>query len=149
MAVPVMRDGQEWGTRWMEQRGLYTIFTAKLRKTELCRLQAVYEQGSVWLGVPVPEQQTMVLRVSIPTSRLPGGALLRGQLFSKTRSWQSWPGGRIGDVVLPAGSRKEQCYRLPWKPGEPLPCEELLCFFRYTEGYLEIMLDDQGRPMEY
>lgn len=146
MQVPIQDEDGRRGRLQTQQRGLYTVFWAEVQGTELCRVRAVFEGGSVMLGVPAPEGDSLRLTVSIPTGRLPKGRLLRGELVRDAGGWQRFPGGTVGDVRLPPGQRKGTCYRFPWKPGEKLPCDSLMCFYTYQDGYLEVHLDQQGRP---
>lgn len=146
MQVPIWDGDNSRGRLQTQQRGLYTVFWAEVSGTELCRVRAVFEGGAVMLGVPAPEGDSLRLTASIPTGRLPKGRLLRGELVREEVGWRRFPGGKVGGVTLPPGQRKDGCYRFPWKPGEKLPCESLMCFFTYREGYLEITLDSQGRP---
>jgi hypothetical protein len=57
----------------------------------------------------------------------------------------------LGGVRFPAGLRQKDRLRFRWSPGEPLPAEELLLFYRYIEEdgqtYLELRLDPEGRPI--
>lgn len=147
MQVPIL-DG-ETGCGWLQtqQRGLYTVFWAEVNKAELCRVRAVFEGGGVMLGVPAPEGGSLRICSSLPTMRLPKGRLLRGELVRSGSDWQPYSGGRVGNITLPQGKRKGNCYRFLWVPGERLPCDSLMCFFTYGEGYLELTLDQQGRPV--
>lgn len=150
MQVPVQMGKRSCGCLWAEQRGLYTAFRAEVQAEELSRLFAVFEDGEIALGIPAPEQGRMVLRVSVPTGRLPEGRLLRGCLRPKDSGWTWFPGGTVGGLSLPRGYVMGNRYRFPWSPGEQLPCEPLLCFFRYVEEdqgtFLELRLSDTGVP---
>ena len=132
-----------------EERGLYTHFTGRMDALGLGRLLGVFEGGRLNLGVPVPAGEGMELRAGIPSRCLPGGRLLRGELVLE--GWEPFPGGRVGDLNLPRGQRRGNSYRFPWKPGERLPCDDLLCFFSYEEqggrGCLRVELDRDGRPL--
>ena len=151
MEIPVYSENQICGTLRTERKGLYTLFDGTVETDSVCRLVAVFEGGEIPLGIPAPEQGQMRLRVSVPTSRLPEGRLLRAALRRGT-SWERFPGGKLGGVMLPPGYVKEQVYRFPWKPGDRLPCDALMCFFRafHRENctYLEIKLDSDGAPLE-
>lgn len=100
------------------------------------------------MGVPVPEQGKMVLRASMPTSRLPKGQLLRGEL--EEQGWRSFSGGVLAGVAYPAGLRKRDKLRFPWKMGEKLPAEEVMLLFSYVEeegkSYLELCLNPDDSP---
>ncbi len=150
MRVPVLENETECGTLRTEQRGLYTVFRAEVETTSLCRLLAEYESGEIVLGIPAPEQGKMQLCVSIPTSRLPAGKLLRGTLRAGNDTWTRFTGGHVGPFPFPAGYRKGNIYRFPWKGGDRLPCDELLCFYRLVHerghSYLEISLNEDKRP---
>lgn len=150
MQVPVFYGDQERGTLRAEQKGLYTSFYGQLRETGLCRVYGVFSGGECSLGIPVPEQGRMVLRATVPTSRLPGGRLLSGRLVLQGEGFLPFPGGIIGGVTYPAGAKKGTVLRFHWKPGQPLPAEELLCFYRpVREGgklYLELRLKEDGTP---
>jgi hypothetical protein len=116
------------------------------------RVFAVFTGGECSLGVPAPEQGKMVLRASMPTSRLPEGQLREGRLEPiHSARWEDFPGGRLGDVRFPAGFRQKDRLRFLWSPGDPLPAEELLLFYRFIEEggrtYLELRLDQEGRPI--
>lgn len=119
MRVPVFEQGQSCGELYAEQRGLYTIFRAEIATSGICKIHAVFEQGEVALGVPVPEQGQMVLRISVPTSRLPRGRLMRGIVVQKGTEWSRFPGGRWGELTLPEGRRRDGRYQFPWVPGQP------------------------------
>jgi hypothetical protein len=148
MEVPVLRQGQPCGRLWARQQGLYTEFYAQVCHGPVARLYGVFEGGEIALGIPAPEQGSMTLRASLPTSRLPSGRLLRGRLEPK--AWETYPGGRVGQAELPQGLIQGDLYRFPWEPGDPLPWEPLLCFYEYIQqegrGYLQLRLDQQGRP---
>jgi hypothetical protein len=149
MEVPVLRQETHCGSLRARQQGLYTEFFAQVSHGPVARLYGVFEGGEVALGVPAPEQGIMTLRASLPTSRLPKGRLLRGKLESK--AWQNFPGGRVGDVILPPGYVQDSVYRFPWSPGDTLPWEPLLCFYQYVsadgQDYLQLCLDRQGKPI--
>lgn len=147
MQVPIMDGESNCGWLQTQQRGLYTVFWAEVNGTELCRVRAVFEGGSLTLGVPAPEGGSLRLCSSLPTARLPKGRLLRGEIMRSDSGWQQYPGGRVNHVTLPPGQRKGNCYRFPWSPGEKLPCDSLMCFFSYAEGFLTLTLDQQGRPV--
>lgn len=146
MQVPIQDAGNSRGWLQTQQRGLYTVFWAEVHGTELCRVRAVFEGGSVMLGVPAPEGDSLRLTASIPTGRLPKGRLLRGELVREGSGWHRYPGGQVGKLNLPPGQRKGNTYRFPWKPGDKLPCDSLMCFFIYRDGYLEVILDEAGMP---
>ena len=152
MEVPVYHQGTKCGTLWAERRGLYMVFRAEVETEEISRIRAVFEGGETVLGIPAPEQGRMTLRISVPANRLPGGRLLRGVLIAKESSdWRHYPGGNHGKLRLPPGRVRGQIYQFPWRPGERLPCEELLCFFRFVQenqgSFLELRLDEQGNPV--
>lgn len=133
--------------RW-QQQGLYTRFYGEVTVRSVSRVYARFEQGSCSLGVPVPEQGKMVLRASMPTSRLPKGKLLQGEL--EEGGWNRFPGGVLGGVSYPPGLRKGDTLRFPWKMGEKLPVEEVMLLFSYGEAggesYLELTLNPDGSP---
>ena len=151
MEAAVLQGEEIRGTITAETKGLYTVFLARVDTEEVCRLYGIFEGGEAALGVPVPEQGKMTLRISVPTGRLPGGKLLRGELRTgETSPWRTFPGGKRGDAELPPGKVRGRTYRFPWHPGDKLPCEAYFCFFRYVrEGsgeYLELTLDEDGYP---
>ena len=147
MQVSIFWQGQPCGTMNCQQRGLYTEFYAQVDTEEVAKVHAVFECGETALGIPAPECGKMCLRISVPTSRLPKGKLLRGELVPRDAQWSRYPGGRVGELVLPSGYRKGNRYRFSWKPGERIPCEALMCFFTWDKsGYLELCLDEQGKP---
>lgn len=147
MQVPILDGAESRGWLQAQQRGLYTVFWAEVSGSELCRVRAVFEGGGVMLGVPIPEGGSLRICSSLPTTRLPKGRLLRGELVRSSNDWQHFPGGSLGDNLLPPGQRKGNCYRFSWTSGERLPCDSLMCFFTYREGCLELTLDQQGRPV--
>ncbi len=146
----IWKDGRLWGCLTAQQQGLYTVFRGRGRGHDLCRAYAIFEGGELALGIPVPEGEDMLLRASLPTSRLPQGRLLRGELRPKDDPWQSFPGGQVGQAELPSGQVRGGCYRFPWSPEEKLPYGPYLCFFRYVrereKSYLELSLDENGLP---
>ncbi|MBQ9270227.1 MAG: hypothetical protein IJ206_12090 [Oscillospiraceae bacterium] len=151
MEIPVYSGDRICGTLRAVQKGLYTVFDSTVETDQVCRIVAVFEGGELPLGVPAPEQGQMRLHVSVPTSRLPKGRLLRAALRSGS-SWERFPGGSLGGNVLPPCYVREHVYRFPWKPGDRLPCDALMCFFRAVHRenctYLEIKLDPDGAPLE-
>lgn len=145
--VSIFHQGQPCGTLNAQQRGLYTEFYAQVNTEAVAKIHAVFEGGETALGIPAPECGRMCLRINVPTSRLPRGKLLRGELVPRDSQWSRYPGGRVGELVLPPGRRKGNCYQFSWHPGEKLPCEALMCFFVYDNaGYLEVCLDEDGKP---
>lgn len=150
MQVPVWEQERNCGSLWAEQRGLYTIFRGEVETDRVSRLYAVFESGETALGIPVPECGKMVLRISVPTSRLPQGKLLRGSLRAKDEMWCRFPGGKVCGALLPPGKRMGNRYRFLWRPGERLACEMLMCFLCYVQegeqGYFELVLDERGQP---
>ena len=151
MQVAVLEGDRVRGTLEAEQRGLYTAFRAQVETEEVCRLYGIFEGGEASLGVPAPEDGRMLLRISVPTSRLPEGRLLRGELRTGgNASWRRFSGGKVGDATLPPGLVRGNTYRFPWRAGDRLPCEEYLCFFHFRQeggrGYLELTLDEKGFP---
>ncbi len=151
MQAAVLRGDQVCGTISAEEKGLYTVFQAQVETEEICRLFGIFEGGEASLGIPAPEQGRMTLRISVPTARLPAGKLLRGELRTgETAAWRRFPGGKRGDAVLPPGQVRGQTYRFPWKPGDRIPAEEYLCFFRFVRDqgrtYLELTLNEKGFP---
>lgn len=152
MQVPVCREGNSCGILSAEEKGLYCCFRARLRSEQISRLYAVFEEGEIPLGIPVPEGRDLTLRISIPISRLPKGPLIRGVLRPlETANWVQFSGGKVGGQYLPQGLVQGNRYRFPWVPGDPLPCDAFLCFYRYSEengkGYLELTFDDLEKPM--
>ena len=147
MQVSIFQQGQPCGTLNSQQRGLYTEFYAQVNTEAVAQVHAVFERGEVALGIPAPESGRMCLRISVPTSRLPQGKLLRGELVPREAQWNRYPGGRVGELLLPSGRRRGNHYQFPWKPGQRLPCEALMCFFSVVDaGYLEVCLDENGNP---
>lgn len=104
MQVPVWEQERNCGSLWAEQRGLYTIFRGEVETDRVSRLYAVFESGETALGIPVPECGKMVLRISVPTSRLPQGKLLRGSLRAKDEMWCRFPGGRFAERFCRRGN---------------------------------------------
>ena len=151
MQVPVLEQERNCGFLRAEQRGLYMMFYGEVDVKQVMRLYAVFEKGELPLGIPVPEQGKMVLRMSLPAGRMPQGRLLRGELRPKDSAWQRFPGGKIGCHFLPPGRVCGNRYQFPWKQGQPLPYEPFLCFYTHVqEGgreYLEVILDEQGNPV--
>ncbi len=147
MRCEIVSGEQNVGTLRWERQGLYTRFYGAVTVMEVTKIYGVFEGGTCPLGVPVPEQGKMVLRVSMPTARLPGGKLLQGRLGSGD-GWSCFPGGSIGGVRYPAGLRKGNVLRFSWEPGDSLPAPEVLLFYRYVEengkGYLELRLEEDG-----
>lgn len=135
--------------RW-ERQGLYTRFYGEVHTSQVTRVLGVFEGGEISLGVPVPEQGKMVLRASMPTSRLPQGRLLRGRLQTHKNPWQDFPGGKLGGVLFPPGLRKGQMLRFPWHIGEKFPAEQVMLLYRYVEedgqSYLELCLTPEDVP---
>ncbi len=133
--------------RW-ERQGLYTRFYGEVNTKDVTKVYAVFEGGECPLGIPVPEQGKMVLRASMPTGRLPKGKLLRGRLEEKKQGWQRFPGGTLGGIRYPAGLRKGDTLRFPWKVGQRVPAEEVLLLYHYVEeqgnSYLELKLNSDG-----
>ena len=86
----------------------------------------------------------------MPTSRLPKGQLIAGKIVYEGDTWQCFPGGTIGGVCYPAGERRGDCLRFRWKVGDPLPADEVCCFYAYREvqgkSYLLLHLDENGVP---
>lgn len=147
LQVSIYQQGQPCGTLNSQQRGLYTEFYAQVDTEDVAKVHAVFECGETALGIPAPECGKMCLRISVPTSRLPRGKLLRGELVPRDAQWSRYPGGKVGELVLPPGYRKGSRYRFSWKPGDRIPCEALMCFFTWDKsGYLELCLDEQGNP---
>lgn len=150
--VPIYAEGKRVGSLSAERRGLYTQFYGEVTWDTVSRVFAVFTGGECSLGVPVPEHGKMVLRASMPTSRLPGGQLREGRLRPMYEdAWEPFQGGTLGKVRYPAGWRQKDRLRFLWTPGEPVPAEEMLLFYRYTEEegktYLELRLDPEGRPI--
>ena len=150
MEVPVYDSEGQCGLLQAVEQGLYTRFTSRVDTDDICRLSGIFEQGEINLGVPVPDGNRMCARISIPTHCLPQGRLLRGQLQHLLKDWHPYPGGKLGDLTLPAGQKNGHIYRFPWKEGAIIPCETLLCFFEYiqedNQTWLQIQLSDQGIP---
>lgn len=147
MQVSIFQQGQPCGTLNCQQRGLYTEFYAQVDTEVVAKVHAVFEYGETALGIPAPECGKMCLRISVPTSRLPQGKLLRGELVPREAQWSHYPGGQIGELILPPGRRQGDRWRFSWKPGERLPCEALMCFFTMEDGgWLEVCLDEDGNP---
>jgi hypothetical protein len=150
--VPIYAESQRVGFLSRKRQGLYTQFYGEVNTDTVSRVFAVFTGGECSLGVPAPEQGKMVLRASMPTSRLPEGQLKEGRLESiHPVAWETFPGGMLGGVRFPAGLRQKDRLRFLWSLGEPLPAEELLLFYRYIEeggrSYLELRLDPEGRPI--
>lgn len=149
MAVMISRAGEACGTLRTEQRGLYTYFFGEVSGDDLSKVTAVYENGNVELGVPVPEQGRLILRRSIPTARLPGGSL-REAFIAAPSDWKRWEGGLIGGISYPPCLQKEHVLRIPWKMGDEINPMEPLLLYQYVcqegESYLELCLDKEGRP---
>lgn len=147
MQVSIFQQGQPCGTLNTQQRGLYTEFYAQVDTKDVAKVHAVFEGGETALGIPAPERGSMCLRINVPTSRLPRGKLLRAELVPQEAQWRRYCGGKVGDLALPVGRRQGNRYQFPWRPGEKLPCEALMCFFTYDPaGYLELNLDENGKP---
>ena len=152
MRVPVCMEGNSCGFLSAVEKGLYCCFRANVQFGQISRLYAVFEEGEIPLGIPVPEDRNLTLRISIPISRLPTGQLIRGELRPlEYADWVHFPGGKVGGQYLPRGLKQGNRYRFPWVPGDPLPCDAFLCFYRYSEengkGYLELAFDDGENPV--
>lgn len=159
MQVPIYCGTEQVGVLEAQRRGLYTCFSGEINDSRLCKIHGVFEEGDCGLGIPVPERGRMVLRASMPTTRLPKGRLLEGRLVCSEEQteqetqekWMLFDGGCVGDAVLPKGERCGNDYRFPWRPGETLPAEELLCFYELKReqdcDWLILRLDDCGNPV--
>jgi hypothetical protein len=150
--VPIYAESRRVGFLSRKRQGLYTQFYGEVNTDTVSRVFAVFTGGECSLGGPAPEKGKMVLRASMPTSRLPEGQLREGRLEPiHSARWETFPGGRLGDVRFPAGFRQKDRLRFLWSPGDPLPAEELLLFYRFIEEggrtYLELRLDREGRPI--
>ena len=150
MQVPIFDGTQQAGTLETCRQGLYTKFSGSLRANDLCRVYAVFTGGEISLGIPVPEGDRLYLRATMPTSRLPNGVLRSGRIVYEKDMWQPFSGGKIGGVCYPGGEKKEDCLRFLWKVGDPLPADEVCCFYEYREmqgkSYLLLRLDENGAP---
>ena len=150
MQVPIYDGRQKQGILEACQQGLYTKFTGSLQAQRLCRVYGVFSGGEISLGIPVPEGERLYLRATMPTSRLPKGQLISGKIVYEGDTWQCFPGGTIGGVCYPAGERRGDCLRFRWKVGDPLPADEVCCFYAYREvqgkSYLLLHLDENGVP---
>lgn len=150
MQVPIFYGTQQVGTLEAYQQGLYTKFSGSLRANDLCRVYGVFSGGEISLGIPVPDGDRLRVRATMPTSRLPGGMLRSGRIVYEKDMWQPFSGGTIGGVCYPAGEKKGDAMRFRWKVGDPLPADEMCCFYEYLEmqgkGYLILRLDENGVP---
>ncbi len=150
MEVPVYLDETKCGVLSTEQKGLYTHFYAQLQVEALCRVYGVFSGGECALGVPAPEEGRMVLTAAMPTARLPRGRLLSGKIRLQGEGFQPFPGGKIAGVNYPPGQRKGNIFRFRWECGQPLPAEELFCFYQLVResgiSYLELRLREDGMP---
>ena len=151
MQVPILSGGERCGTLEVWEKGLYSCFRGVVKSHELCRLFAVFPGGEIGLGIPAPEGGNMAICVSMPTGRLPDGALQYGYLQPVHTGWRPFPGDIRGGVQYPAGCEKDSALRFPWHEGEGLPCMETFCFFKRIcddgREWLEIRLNDEGHPM--
>lgn len=150
MEVPIFLGEEKRGMLRAEQKGLYTHFYGQVQEKELCRVYGVFSGGECSLGVPVPEQGKLILRAAMPTTRLPSGRLLSGRLQLRGEGFLPFSGGEIGGVHYPKGLRKGNTLRFPWKVGQRLPAEEMLCFYHMVMEnrtyYLELKLREDGTP---
>ena len=137
MSVPIYFGSEACGFIQNSRQGLHTKFYGEVETKELCRVYGIYESGELLLGVPVPEHGKMILRASLPSVKLPSGRFLRGEARTGNDGWTYFPGGTISGVCYPEGQRKGAVLRFPWKPGEPLPVEEMLLFYW--------LMEDNGR----
>lgn len=144
MNCDILCQSGKVGVLYMERQGLYSVFYGLVNKDMLTKVYGVFEKGECALGIPVPENGKMVLRTSVPTSKLPGGKLLYGKLYEDTDRWESFAGGRVNGILYPTGQRKGELLRFLWSVGDPFPAEEAALFYRYVqEGgktYLELPL---------
>jgi hypothetical protein len=152
LLVPIYAEGQRVGFLSQKRQGLYTQFYGEVTTDTVVRVFAVFAGGECSLGVPVPEQGKMVLRASMPTSRLPSGQLREGRLLPMySEPWEPFQGGTVGQTKYPAGWRQKDRLRFLWAPGQPLPADEMLLFYRFVkEGnktYLELRLHPNGSPI--
>ena len=149
MEVTIYRGEIPCGKLRCEIRGLYTYFYGEIQGDDLAKVTACFQDGTVELGVPVPEEESLRLHRSIPTARLPQGELLKAQ-FGTFDAWTPWPGGEIRGITYPPGMKKGDRIRIPWQVGgEILPMEPLLLYHYVCvqgESYLELTLDSQGCP---
>ncbi len=150
MQVPIFDGTQQAGTLETCRQGLYTKFSGSLQANNLCRVYGVFSGGEISLGIPVPEGDRLYLRATLPTSRLPNGQLISGKIVYEGDVWRHFPGGTIGGVCYPVGEKKGDWLRFPWKVGDPLPADEVCCFYEYREmqgkSYLILRLDEKGTP---
>ena len=151
MQCEIFDSERKVGILHAERQGLYTRFYGEVSTQDVTKVFAVFEGGECPLGVPVPEHGKMVLRASMPTSRLPKGKLLRGRLPEQGTGWQRFSGGVLGGVRYPAGLKRGATLRFPWKVGDKLPAEEVMLLYSYREeqgkSYLEITLREDGTPV--
>lgn len=155
MQCDIFAGEEKIGVLQSERQGLYTRFCGILKSVGVTRLYGVFEQGECALGIPVPEQGKLVLRTSVPTARLPGGQLLRGQVDWEEQGqshWEYFPGGVIRGIRYPAGQMQGSRLRFLWHHGEPFPNEEVLLFYALVSEngrtYLEIGTEKLGEPGE-
>ena len=62
----------------------------------------------------------------------------------------AFPAEPSAESRYPAGERRGDCLRFRWKVGDPLPADEVCCFYAYREvqgkSYLLLHLDENGVP---
>lgn len=153
MQVTIYLEKESVGELNTESRGLYTHFFGRMKMMPLVRVQAVFESGSCDLGYPVPDQESLIIRTSMPTSRLPKGKLLHGSVFlpQDQSPWQPCDNLCMNGRVFPYCYQNGRLLRFPWRCGEALPAEDLFCFLRFVpekeKTYIELRLDAHGNPV--
>lgn len=78
-------------------------------------------------------------------------AVLREAVIGDKSHWKKWEGGCIAGISYPPCLRMGNMLRIPWKVGDAIIPMEPLLLYRYVcregDSYLELSLDDQGRPI--
>lgn len=149
MQCDILSAGKKVGFLSAQRQGLYTRFYGEVETKEVVKIYAVFDKGVCALGIPVPEKGKMVLRVSLPSGKLPGGGLLYGQLHDGGEQWEYFSGGVLGGILYPEGLRNGMCLSFPWNVGQKLPAEEAMLFYEYCPegGHIRLKLDQDGNVL--
>ena len=149
MDYPVIHDGKEIGRCTLEERGLYWEVTCRCAAVS-SEVERLYS-GQLRLGVLAPEHGGLALRrriskASAPELPPPGGLFT----LAPAAAWEPWT-GRVLEYEVPQGlcrcEAEGQMLRFPYEDDGPCPCPPLFCLFSIEDGFWQLRLGSDGKPM--
>ena len=140
MKYPVIYDGQEIGSCQLTEEGLY--WSLECTCTVISdKVERIY-CGTRRMGVLEREGDRLRCRRRLSRASTPELPPMSGVFtLVPVEPYRPWRGQILGKEI--SGFRDENFLLFPYDPGQPCPCEPLICFFAIKDNFWRLPIQEE------